>query len=206
MNGLAKSIMEQRANLTILQRIATGDQTAVQDCLDRYGNLLWYLAEKFFGTSEEKEDAVQEISIAIWQNAGRFDPEKGKEVSFVTLIARRRLIDRLRRKMGKPEMQMPDNFSVRCPQNYEKQIQICLEAEHAKRIMNHFNPHQRKVLNMAIYEGYTHTEIAKALEMPLGTVKTLLSRGFQKMRRPFEQKAYSQPATARKIAQLDSYI
>jgi RNA polymerase sigma-70 factor (ECF subfamily) len=139
---------------------------------------------------------VQEIFIAVWQNAGRFDPAKGKEAAFITLIARRRLIDRLRRRMSKPEFQLLDEVTVSCPMNYEKRIQMRLDAKRAGRALNTLRPDQKKIINMAIYDGFTHLEIAEAMEMPLGTVKTLIRRGFQKMRKSLDQNAYWQTAAA----------
>jgi RNA polymerase sigma-70 factor (ECF subfamily) len=81
----------------ILKRIAAGDKTAVQDCLDSYGGLVWSLARRMSPNTNEAEDAVQEIFIDVWKNAARFDESQSSETTFVAMIARRRLIDRLRK-------------------------------------------------------------------------------------------------------------
>jgi RNA polymerase sigma-70 factor (ECF subfamily) len=80
----------------ILQRIASGDRTAVDDCLKAYGGLVWSIARKMLRNTEEAEDAVQEIFIDIWKNAERFDASRASETTFVAMIARRRLIDKIR--------------------------------------------------------------------------------------------------------------
>lgn len=196
MSFSTERISETKEDQTVLQRIAAGDQCGAQKCFEQYGKLIWFLAEKYVGASGETEDAVQEIFIAVWQNAGRFDPAKGKEAAFITLIARRRLIDRLRRRMCKPEFQLLDEITVRCPLNYEKRVQIRLDAKRAENALNALRPEQKKIINMAIYDGFTHLEIAEAMELPLGTVKTLIRRGFQKMRKSLDQKVYFQTATA----------
>lgn len=190
MNFLTNDTSQQREGETILQRVAAGDQEDVRECLEQYGGLVWCLAKKLIGRSAEMEDVVQEIFIAIWQNAGRFDPEKGKEATFIALIARRRLIDYLRRKMRKRETQLSDEHPVSCLADSERLIQIRLEAKRAKQVLNKLNPKQRKVLNMSIYGGFTHTEISEAMEIPLGTVKTLITRGFQKIRKSLGQETY----------------
>ena len=82
---------------TILQRIASGDSLAVQECLDTYGGLIWSLARRMLPDVNEAEDAVQEIFIEIWKTAERFDESKSSETTYVAMIARRRLIDRLRK-------------------------------------------------------------------------------------------------------------
>ncbi len=81
---------------TILQRVAAGDSSAVDDCLAQYGALVWSLARRHSPNYSDAEDAVQEAFLGIWQGAGRFDPEKGSETTFITMIVRRRLIDRRR--------------------------------------------------------------------------------------------------------------
>ena len=82
--------------MTLLQRIAKGDASAVQECMETYGNLVWSLARRYSESAADAEDATQEIFLDIWKSAGRFDPERGKETTFIATIARRRLIDRVR--------------------------------------------------------------------------------------------------------------
>ena len=94
MTALA-DIQKQTGNsLTMFQRIAKNDQTAIADCVDRYGNLIWALARKFTVSTEEAEIAAREIFTDIWQFAGRFDSTDLDEPIFITRIARRRLIAR----------------------------------------------------------------------------------------------------------------
>lgn len=75
----------------LLPRIASGDRDAVAACLDRYPSLVWSPARRFTNSRTDAEDAVQEISIDLWSNAGRFDGGKTSETTFVALLARRRL-------------------------------------------------------------------------------------------------------------------
>lgn len=78
-------------SLTILQRIGRRDKTAVKECIDIYGNLVWALARKYTDSLEEAETATQEIFLDIWRYVGRCDPTESSEVVFIFLIARRRL-------------------------------------------------------------------------------------------------------------------
>ena len=84
---------------TILQRIAAGDAAAVDDCLRQYGGLVWSLARRFSHDHAESEDAVQEVFLDVWKSAARFDEAMGSEATFITMIARRRLIDRRRKRI-----------------------------------------------------------------------------------------------------------
>ena len=81
----------------LLVRVASGDADAVKACIDRYGPLVWSITRKMFRDERFAEDCVQEIFIELWKSAGRFDPERGSESTFIATIARRRLIDLRRR-------------------------------------------------------------------------------------------------------------
>jgi len=82
----------------VLPRLAAGDPKAAEECLDRYGSLVWSLARRHTRNAADAEDAVQDVFLDLWKNAERFDASRASEAAFITMIARRRLIDRLRRK------------------------------------------------------------------------------------------------------------
>lgn len=164
---------------TILERIAAGDQVAVQECIDTYGNLIWSIARRYLRNSSAAEDAVQEVFIDIWGSSARFDRRIASEVAFVSTIARRRLIDRLRHQTRQPGMDSLDDEesgdqnqpAVLAPMEDESEVAI------VERVLGKMEPEHRQILSLSLYEGYTHSEIAERLNMPLGTVKTRVRRG-----------------------------
>ena len=164
---------------TILERIAAGDQAAVQECMDAYGSLVWSLARRFLRNSADAEDAVQDIFIDLWSSAGRFDQSVASEVAFVSTIARRRLIDRLRQQTRRPGMDSMDDEdfgemrqpSVLGPMEEESDVAV------VERVMATMDPEHRQILALSLHEGYSHSEIAERLGLPLGTVKTRVRRG-----------------------------
>lgn len=95
MTALATRTIQKTQSLTILQRIANKDQTAVKDCIDAYGNLIRALAGKFTASMEEAEAVTQEIFIDIWQYTESGNKTQSPEKHLIALIARRRLIKRL---------------------------------------------------------------------------------------------------------------
>lgn len=166
----------------LLPRIAAGEAAAVRECLDRYGGLVWSLARRFLSNPSDVEDAVQEIFVDLWRNAGRYDPRQAAEATFVTLLARRRLIDRRRRDMRRPGGQVLPETLASNQADASQRVEIQDEANRALRAMQELKEDQRKVLQMAICQGLTHEEIARTTGLPLGTVKTHVRRGLMRMR------------------------
>lgn len=169
-------------NLQILSRVAAGEQNAVEDCMDAYGKLVWALARKLSPTTEDAEDAVQEIFIDVWKHASRFDESIASESTFIATIARRRLIDRLRKSTRAPKADSIDDMIYAPSTNQHKQMQTGVEAKQASVAMKQLRPEQQKVLQMSIFDGYSHYEIAEVTGLPVGTVKTHARRGIAKMR------------------------
>lgn len=166
----------------ILERVAEGDQAAVGDFLSRYGDLVWSLARRYLGNHMEAEDAVQEICIEIWKNAGRYDRNVASEVAFISTITRRRLIDRLRQFNRRPGMESIDEQVGDSQPAVPTTLDDDAEVAQVERVLSDMDPKHRQILSMSLYEGYSHSEIAEALEMPLGTVKTRVRRGLMHVR------------------------
>jgi RNA polymerase sigma factor (sigma-70 family) len=167
---------------TLLERIARGDPAAVQECLTRYGGLVWSLARRFLGNATEAEDAAQDIFVELWKNAGRYNPALSSEPTYVTMIARRRLIDR-RRKLGRrPEAVPLPEAGVPGDGSSTARVEVNDEAARALNALAELRPEQQMVLKMAVYQGKTHEEIARDIGLPLGTVKTHARRGLIKLR------------------------
>ena len=166
----------------ILQRIADGDRNAVEDCLKKYGGLVWSIARKMLRNSDDAEDAVQEIFVDIWKNAARFDESKASETTFVAMIARRRLIDKIRHSTRRISAESLDDMLLEPFTHADKDMQTGLEAEQAAEAMRNLRPEQQQVLKLSIVQGMSHQEISDATGMPLGTVKTHARRGILQVR------------------------
>jgi RNA polymerase sigma-70 factor (ECF subfamily) len=167
---------------SLLARVAAGDQEAVKECLDQFGNLVWSLARRFTASRADAEDAVQEIFIDLWSSAARYDSDKASETTFVAMLARRRLIDRLRRTKRQPDMAELSAAADFEQSDPPPDIALQDDAARAARLIHTLKPEQQQVIKLAVYEGHTHQSIADALQIPLGTVKTHLRRGLSKVR------------------------
>lgn len=180
------SCEKTKLSKTLLQQIAAGDQSAVAKVLDQYGDLVWSLARRFLGNSPEAEDAVQEIFIEIWGNAERYKPELASEVTFIATIARRRLIDRLRKNSRKPDSEVYDEGIASQNPDPVNRVTENVEVQNVVRVLEEMQPEHREILTLSIYQGYSHSEIADRLSMPLGTVKTRVRRGLIHIREQLE--------------------
>lgn len=173
---------EQIVDQGILHRIANGEQQAVQECLDKYGGLIWSIARKMLRNTEEAEDAVQEIFVDIWKNASRFDESRASETTFIAMIARRRLIDKIRYATRRLSPDSLDDVLLEPFTRADQQMQTGVEAEEAAKALRNLRPEQQQVLRLSIVQGMSHQEISDATGMPLGTVKTHARRGILQVR------------------------
>jgi RNA polymerase sigma-70 factor (ECF subfamily) len=163
----------------LLQRVARGDADAVRDCIRRFGPLVWSLARRYVGV--EAEDAVQEVFVDLWRSAERYDPNVASEVAFVSMIARRRLIDRRRAVGRRPRTQELDEAPTAVHGGSER-IEACGEAVLAAKVLAQLRPEQRDVLVLGACHGMSHQEIAESLGIPLGTVKAHARRALMRVR------------------------
>jgi RNA polymerase sigma-70 factor (ECF subfamily) len=167
---------------SILERVASGDANAVQQCIERYGGLVYSIARRFGRDAHEIDDAVQETFLQLWRVAPRFEPGRCDEPTFVAMIARRRLIDLKRRADRRGDVhELPEAIESGAQTQVER-TEICDDAAKARMALGALKPDQRKVLELAIYDGMSHQEIANETGLPLGTVKTHARRGLERLR------------------------
>jgi RNA polymerase sigma factor (sigma-70 family) len=172
----------------ILPRVAAGDREAVAECLARYGNLVWSIALRHAPDRPDAEDAVQEIFIDLWRRAGQFDDRVASEVTFVTMVARRRLIDRWRKQRRAIEIGNLTPTSEPPAQDESISLEVREEAARAQALLQLLSADERKVISLAIDRGLSHGQIAETLNMSLGTVKSNARRGMMRLRELFARK------------------
>lgn len=163
----------------LLPRVSQGDRAAVRECIARYGGLVWSLARRSSSSPSDAEDAAQDIFLDLWRSAPRFDPAMGSEVTFVALIARRRLVDRRRKRLRQRDTEpMPEVG----PPASGRGPELGAEAALAMRALGQLRPEQQQVLMMTTCQGLSHEEVAQSMGMPLGTVKAHARRGLMRVR------------------------
>lgn len=167
----------------VAAQLKRGESTAIESLYDRYGRLAYGLAFRILNERGAAEDAVQDAFVSVWRNAPGFDTSRGSLRNWLLAIVRNRAIDRLRGgarrrselqlELVEPVAEVPDVWQTVASELERKQIQEGFrELPEA----------QRKTLELAYFAGYTHVEIASRMQVPLGTVKSRMRIGLEKMR------------------------
>jgi RNA polymerase sigma-70 factor (ECF subfamily) len=171
-------------DLMLMRRVAHGDELAMSELYDRFIGLVFKASRQVLSSRAEADDAVQETFVRLWQTADRFDPGRARLVTWVMLITRRHLIDRLRRKGARPEQLGLDSaidslgpVTVAPPDpGGEHDIEVL------RRRVAELPELQRVVIERTYLQGFTLREVSEQLDTPLGTVKSALSRGLARLR------------------------
>ncbi len=173
---------------SVLAQVARRDPDSLNYCIERYGNLIWSLARRYSPSQADAEDAVQEIFLELWQKADRFNPAMSAETTFVTMIARRRLIDRYRKQSRSIEMTSTENdFDEQPDMSGSTSAELIDEAAKATRCLDGLVANQRDILRRSIHEGKSHSQISAELQIPLGSVKSFARRGLIQLRQCMEK-------------------
>jgi RNA polymerase sigma-70 factor, ECF subfamily len=167
----------------LLARIAQGEQVAFQQCIDQYGGMIWGLARKLSPTPSDAEDATQDVFLHLWKNARHFDAKRGSEAIFIVTLARRALISRYRGQQRQPrEVSVEELGETHWEPSISADQEDHLEARLATAALKTLTPEQQHVIKLSVVHGLSQSEIAARMGMPLGTVKTLMRRGFLAVR------------------------
>jgi RNA polymerase sigma-70 factor (ECF subfamily) len=171
----------------VLPRVARGEAGAARECVLRYQSFVRALARRYARDERDRDDACQDVFLALWRSAGVFDPSRGDEAAFVALVARRRLVDRHRTPGTRP---LPIVEAPADPTGAA--LEAYVDARTAAAALADCNEGQRRVILMSTLQGLTYEEIARELSIPLGTVKSHYARGIERLK-----DALSRPALAR---------
>lgn len=182
----------------IMGAITERDETALAALYERYGDTLRSIIESVIHEQAEAEDVLQETLLQIWKQAHNYAPRVGKPLGWLTTITRRRAIDRLRRRQA--YIRVKDRYeeqlngsSTRSSTSYDgdEEMERADLRRYLREQMTSLPPFQREALELSFFAGMSHREIAATTQDPLGTVKTRLELGLQKLQawlRPLQNK------------------
>lgn len=169
----------------------------MEECIGSYGGLVWSLILHRVKDTGAAEDLVQEIFTEIWKCAARYDPAIATESTFISMIARRRMIDWFRRQERLPAMEtLADSPDFPTPEVFPDDG---ADREMLWQAVGELPPETRRLFVLHFEQGMTHGEIAEETGLPLGSVKTALRRGLIEVRRLLKRGGLDR-TTAREVA------
>ena len=169
---------------TLLARIADGDQEAFSALYDEVSPRVLGLIRRLVVDHSQSEEVAQEVFLEIWQTASRFDPSKGGAATWMLTMAHRRAVDRIRSSQSSRDRDTKigiRDFALEYDHVAES-VEVKIEHERVSQAMTRLTELQRQAVSLAYYGGYSHSEVAAMLKVPIGTVKTRLRDGMIRLR------------------------
>jgi RNA polymerase sigma-70 factor (ECF subfamily) len=167
----------------LIARIRNGDETAMSELYDRYSGIVYGIALRVLGDTTAAEDVLQEVFLQLWRNPQAFDASRGRLPAWLAVIARNRAIDHLRKRP--PAEEDIEGLALSSGVNLENAAAQHEAVDKVRSVLANLAPEQRRALEMAFFQGMTHSEIASKTGEPLGTIKTRIRSGLLALREAF---------------------
>ena len=178
-------------DVQLIRRIERAQSGALQELYDRYNRLVFSVAFAIVGDRGIAEEITLDVFVQVWKRAGTYQPDRAKVSTWLIAITRNHSIDILRWQKSRPETDSLnwDGISLQngpAAHNLEEHVELSLERDRVRRALSQLPDDQRETLIMAYFRGYTQSQISEALGQPLGTIKTRIRLGMQKLRKLLE--------------------
>jgi RNA polymerase sigma-70 factor, ECF subfamily len=176
---------EVSPDATLVHRLLQKDVSAFEQLYDRHSCPIYSLVLRILQQAGTAEEVVQDVFLQLWRNAAQYDVSRGPFVPWLFTLARNRALDTLRLKSERQrrrEEQTEELPPVVSTPQYEQQLDEKRRAEKVRALMASLSPQQKKAIELAYFEGLSHSEIAAALKEPLGTVKSWIRNGLLRLK------------------------
>ena len=180
-----RSRLRELADEELMQRVKDGEARAFEVVFDRHGGIAYSLAYRMCGRASLAEDVVQEAFLSLWRHSARYDSLRGSVRTWILTSVRNRAIDALRRGAVSHHRDIDEEQiagSVASSDSTESEVVRRDEASVVRGLLGRLPSEQRQVIELAYFSGFTHTEIADMLNLPVGTVKGRMRLGLTKLR------------------------
>lgn len=168
----------------LLGRVAHGDQAAFGELYDQIAPRVLGLVKRLLVDHAQSEEVTQEIFLEIWQSASRYEPTRGGASTWILTMAHRRAVDRIRSSQAGRDRDT--KIGIRdlavAYDHVAETVEVRIEHERVEKAMTRLTQLQRQAVSLAYYGGFSHSEVADMLHIPLGTVKTRLRDGLIRLR------------------------
>lgn len=172
-----------------IRRVAAGEQEGLRSLYDQTSPLVYSVALRILGDPADAEEVTLDVYLQAWRSAAKFDPQRGAVSTWLTMLARSRAIDRLRSGLTRKTREstlaaVGDAFSPAGMPDEQTILQF--EQRRIRSALAALDPEQREPIELAFFSGLSHSELAKKLGLPLGTIKTRIRLGLMKLRHMLE--------------------
>jgi RNA polymerase sigma-70 factor, ECF subfamily len=167
---------------SLLERVVRKDEAALAALYDRYGGLVYAESIRILRDAGAAEEVLQDLFLQIWRTAEKFNPERGSLPGWLLVAARNRSISRLRRRDSRPNDELTET-SVVLPCNLESSAAQNQLLGRVKKALGGLPNGQREAIELAYFEGMSHSEIAGRTGAPLGTIKTWIRTAMDTLKR-----------------------
>jgi len=172
--------VERMEDAALLQAVALGNQDAMATVFDRYSRIVYCIALRVLHDTSLAEDVMQEVLLQVWKRPQSFVVQRGSLSAWLSVVTRNRAIDVLRKRAPMDplgEMPLPD------PHDMASETEQGWLLEKVREVLDSLPPDQQASLDLAYFQGLSHTEIAERTGSPLGTVKTRIRAGLMSIRK-----------------------
>jgi RNA polymerase sigma-70 factor, ECF subfamily len=169
----------------LMRRLLQRDVGAFEELYDRHSRLVYALVLRILQQAATAEEVVQDVFLQLWRNTALYDGSRGPFVPWLLTVARSRALDQLRLKSERQrrrEDQTDEPPPLVAIPDFEGSLDEKRRATRVRELMNSLNPQQRRAIELAYFEGLSHSEIANALKEPLGTVKSWIRNGLLRLK------------------------
>ena len=168
----------------LIRLVALGDEAAFEALYDALAPRVFGLVRRIVRDPAQSQEVAQEIFVDVWQQAARFDADRGRAVSWILVIAHRRAVDRVRASQASSDRDLRQGIKEfqESYDDVEDSVEAILESERVNKALGSLTEVQQEAIRLAYYGGYTHQEVAEILKVPVGTVKTRIRDGMIRLR------------------------